>query len=82
MQSPPSFGILFESCVVLDGDKTSPVASAVSSSFESCVVLDGDKTIPGMCGSTARFESCVVLDGDKTGSDGYPFPTRLRVVLF
>ena len=34
----------FESCVVLDGDKTENVENDPSCEFESCVVLDGDKT--------------------------------------
>ena len=36
--------LVFESCVVLDGDKTMCSPPAISSAFESCVVLDGDKT--------------------------------------
>ena len=36
--------LLFESCVVLDGDKTMVPAFASVRLFESCVVLDGDKT--------------------------------------
>ena len=39
-----SLDLRFESCVVLDGDKTGTVAHAAFSQFESCVVLDGDKT--------------------------------------
>ena len=35
---------MFESCVVLDGDKTCGLAGHVGRAFESCVVLDGDKT--------------------------------------
>ena len=34
----------FESCVVLDGDKTRPAAHELHLWFESCVVLEGDKT--------------------------------------
>ena len=34
----------FESCVVLDGDKTRPERVDARDTFESCVVLDGDKT--------------------------------------
>ena len=34
----------FESCVVLDGDKTTCFSSLRVNLFESCVVLDGDKT--------------------------------------
>ena len=36
----------FESCVVLDGDKTAVRDPANGHEFESCVVLDGDKTSP------------------------------------
>ena len=35
---------MFESCVVLDGDKTHGTVRALNAQFESCVVLDGDKT--------------------------------------
>ena len=38
-------GMAFESCVVLDGDKTAVPVALVLSRFESCVVLDGDKTV-------------------------------------
>ena len=34
----------FESCVVLDGDKTAVIRRRALDGFESCVVLDGDKT--------------------------------------
>ena len=37
----------FESCVVLDGDKTYVSTSNAEMKFESCVVLDGDKTRAG-----------------------------------
>ena len=37
-------GVVFESCVVLDGDKTRTGQSNDRRRFESCVVLDGDKT--------------------------------------
>ena len=36
----------FESCVVLDGDKTCAARLGFLPLFESCVVLDGDKTPP------------------------------------
>ena len=35
---------MFESCVVLDGDKTRVSKGRAQEEFESCVVLDGDKT--------------------------------------
>ena len=35
---------LFESCVVLDGDKTGEALDRRARAFESCVVLDGEKT--------------------------------------
>ena len=54
----------FESCVVLDGDKTFRILSSVCTQFESCVVLDGDKTAITKPLLTDMFESCVVLDGD------------------
>ena len=38
--------LAFESCVVLDGDKTGMDAVWIDTRFESCVVLDGDKTFP------------------------------------
>ena len=40
----PSLDLRFESCVVLDGDKTDGLAGRDAGQFESCVVLDGDKT--------------------------------------
>ena len=45
---------MFESCVVLDGDKTLISKVLPQPLFESCVVLDGDKTSPygarhGLC---------------------------------
>ena len=63
--SPPSRW-RFESCVVLDGDKTAHTMLTRSATFESCVVLDGDKTRLDLARRRAQFESCVVLDGDKT----------------
>ena len=36
--------VQFESCVVLDGDKTASPPLEPGKQFESCVVLDGDKT--------------------------------------
>ena len=71
----------FESCVVLDGDKTPSPTRCASKRFESCVVLDGDKTSSLHITATNVFESCVVLDGDKTPPPP-PRHTRLRVVLF
>ena len=41
---PPAASGRFESCVVLDGDKTLPASMMAVLQFESCVVLDGDKT--------------------------------------
>ena len=38
------YDIRFESCVVLDGDKTYVFLAIPTNLFESCVVLDGDKT--------------------------------------
>ena len=38
------FQVMFESCVVLDGDKTITEMDHTDNMFESCVVLDGDKT--------------------------------------
>ena len=38
----------FESCVVLDGDKTGKAGAGDGAAFESCVVLDGDKTRSAM----------------------------------
>ncbi len=61
-----SLDLRFESCVVLDGDKTDVWGRRPVGWFESCVVLDGDKTIRQMRTNHGRFESCVVLDGDKT----------------
>ena len=43
---PPNIDIGFESCVVLDGDKTNMPVNVRFFVFESCVVLDGDKTSP------------------------------------
>ena len=60
----PSFE--FESCVVLDGDKTVRDLVFIGYMFESCVVLDGDKTWRDLSMAYSEFESCVVLDGDKT----------------
>ena len=62
----PSLDLRFESCVVLDGDKTTLPAQYQAHPFESCVVLDGDKTAEGLMMFGWEFESCVVLDGDKT----------------
>ena len=62
----PSLDLRFESCVVLDGDKTTPRWNAGAPWFESCVVLDGDKTKRRGDQHQSVFESCVVLDGDKT----------------
>ena len=56
----------FESCVVLDGDKTLLGRICDTTAFESCVVLDGDKTQFNDGAAHALLESCVVLDGDKT----------------
>ena len=58
--------VLFESCVVLDGDKTLLGNPDTAQRFESCVVLDGDKTGTVAHAAFSQFESCVVLDGDKT----------------
>ena len=62
----PSLDLRFESCVVLDGDKTSQCKPSLYLMFESCVVLDGDKTQRIALFNGFGFESCVVLDGDKT----------------
>ena len=51
----------FESCVVLDGDKTAFFRAAGHGLFESCVVLDGDKTNAPEVAAAPLFESCVVL---------------------
>ena len=72
----------FESCVVLDGDKTVDVGAALAGGFESCVVLDGDKTIHASGTHSPKFESCVVLDGDKTLVRVTAVRLGLRVVLF
>ena len=72
----------FESCVVLDGDKTLTIDAAAAYAFESCVVLDGDKTGGGGWQQIGRFESCVVLDGDKTFRNASQACFSLRVVLF
>ena len=66
VQAAVCVSALFESCVVLDGDKTRPVRVDARDTFESCVVLDGDKTILSSSFIAGEFESCVVLDGDKT----------------
>ena len=78
----PSLDLRFESCVVLDGDKTAISAAMSRPPFESCVVLDGDKTFQPHLPQLPAFESCVVLDGDKTPPRTYCSPMRLRVVLF
>ena len=62
----PSLDLRFESCVVLDGDKTLVFHGQSLLLFESCVVLDGDKTDQLHLFGVRMFESCVVLDGDKT----------------
>ena len=62
----PSLDLRFESCVVLDGDKTTRGILWIGIEFESCVVLDGDKTDAHVRSRRHGFESCVVLDGDKT----------------
>ena len=66
MQLQENFPPQFESCVVLDGDKTPGTMGSAILLFESCVVLDGDKTRHQLSGAGDKFESCVVLDGDKT----------------
>ena len=73
---------MFESCVVLDGDKTRSVHAHQGGRFESCVVLDGDKTFCACTFLPPVFESCVVLDGGKTGAGRLASPSGLRVVLF
>ena len=73
---------MFESCVVLDGDKTQQIGVFVSELFESCVVLDGDKTAWFRRARAGSFESCVVLDGDKTDLQTLLVGLGLRVVLF
>ena len=73
---------MFESCVVLDGDKTDQMTLMSQQLFESCVVLDGDKTRLQARYTRRMFESCVVLDGDKTLEGCSQGHDCLRVVLF
>ena len=74
--------MMFESCVVLDGDKTAACIRLDHAQFESCVVLDGDKTAHVQRINGGGFESCVVLDGDKTWPSSRSMDCCLRVVLF
>ena len=72
----PSLDLRFESCVVLDGDKTEIDVIEHAISFESCVVLDGDKTVLAVLYMGNKFESCVVLDGDKTPACAFAWSAR------
>ena len=58
--------ILFESCVVLDGNQTRCQKKNITDMFESCVVLDGNQTYFEFDEEQWLFESCVVLDGNQT----------------
>ena len=68
---------MFESCVVLDGDKTWCSCRWSGLRFESCVVLDGDKTRARRYTQHDPFESCAVLDGDKTRQSAKPYRHNL-----
>ena len=68
---------MFESCVVLDGDKTWWAKLIAAMAFESCVVLDGDKTRARRYTQHDPFESCAVLDGDKTRQSAKPYRHNL-----
>ena len=69
----------FESCVVLDGDKTALEVTRVERKFESCVVLDGDKTQARRKAGGRKFESCVILAGDKNRPNAAACASRFEI---
>ena len=56
---------MFESSVILDGNKTYLVKISYITKFESSVILDGNKTLFISYLPADRFESSVILDGNK-----------------